>query len=112
MIGSATIWTVVVFFALSGTVFGQNRDDFGFIGSGRPDAPMFVPSKIGYVPPLARAVLRNNRELVNKALVDGAKVDEPIRGKDQSRAGYTPLILAAALSEPDIAHVSLSTAQE
>ena len=61
------------------------------------------PDTIDYVPPLAKAVLLNDREEVTKALNEGAKVDEPVRAKEKARAGFTPLILAAALSEPNIA---------
>jgi ankyrin repeat protein len=98
MISSLGIRTVVIFLALAGVAFGQNL---------KPDvAPIsIVPSTIEYIPPLARAVLSHDREQVSKALETGAKVDEAVRAKDKARAGFTPLILAAALSELDIAKI-------
>ena len=63
---------------------------------------MDVPNTIAYVPSLAKAILGNDIERLNRELAAGAKVDEPVRAQDGARAGFTPLILAAALSEPEI----------
>jgi ankyrin repeat protein len=93
MISSLGIRTAATLFALSGAAFGQNLES--------DVAP--ITSAIAYIPPLAQAVLLHDPEKVSQALETGAKVDEAVRAKDQARAGFTPLILAAALSEPYIA---------
>jgi hypothetical protein len=93
MISSLGIRTAATLFALSGAAFGQNLEsDVGPI-----------TSAIAYIPPLAQAVLLHDPEKVSQALETGAKVDEAVRAKDQARAGFPPLILAAALSEPHMA---------
>ncbi len=94
MISSLGIRTAAVFIALSGVAFSQNLT---------LDPPITIePGTIAYIPPLARAVLLNDPDQVTKALKAGAKVDEAVRAKDKARAGFTPLILATALSEPKI----------
>ncbi len=67
--------------------------------------PNFSPSTIEYVPPLASAVLTRDPEQVGKLLATSESVDERVRAKDGARAGFTPLILASALSETKIARM-------
>ena len=55
-------------------------------------------STIEYIPPVARAVLTGDLKKVDAAL-DGANVNERVRAKEGARAGFTPIILAAALSD-------------
>jgi len=64
-----------------------------------------VPNTIVSIPPLARAVMSGDREQIAKLLGEAKNLDEPVRAKEGVRAGFTPLILAAALSEPDIAQL-------
>jgi hypothetical protein len=62
-------------------------------------------SAIEYIPPLARAVLTDDPKEVDFILQKPTtNVDEPVLAKKGERAGYTPLILAAALSDAQIAH--------
>jgi hypothetical protein len=70
-----------------------------------PNKIEIVPSTIEYVPPLAQSVLARNPGQVIRLLEAQANVDERVRGKDGARAGFTPLILAAALSDADIAQL-------
>jgi hypothetical protein len=60
-----------------------------------------APNTIASIPPLVRAVLSGDREQVIKVLGAGG-VDDQVHAKDGSRAGYTPLILAATISNPEI----------
>ena len=62
------------------------------------------------IPPLARAVLTGDPTKVSQVLDTGhGSLDEPVRTKNGTkkgeRAGFTPLILAAALSDPTIARM-------
>jgi Ankyrin repeats (3 copies) len=55
---------------------------------------------IDYVPPIARAVLTGDSRQVSEALdKEPESVNAPIRAKKGARAGFTPLILATALSD-------------
>jgi hypothetical protein len=91
MISSLRIPTAVIFLAMAGVAFGQGAP-------ASVNAPItLVPNTIEYIPPLAQAVLSHDREQVNKMLENGAKVDETVKAKG-ARAGFTPLILAAAFS--------------
>jgi hypothetical protein len=62
----------------------------------------FAPETIEYIPPIAKAVLTGNPEEVGK-LLSREHIDDRVRAKEGARAGFTPLILAAAVSDPDIA---------
>ena len=60
-------------------------------------------SSIESIPSLARAVLSGDEKLVSQAIKEAPKsVNDPVRARPGAHAGFTPLILAAALSEPDI----------
>jgi Ankyrin repeats (many copies) len=59
-------------------------------------------SAIDNIPLMARAVLSRDLKRVTQAIQEGQSVNEPIRLKG-GRAGFTPLILAAIISDPDIA---------
>jgi hypothetical protein len=63
-----------------------------------------APNTIEYIPPIAKAVLSGDPRQVNRALETG-NPNDPIRAKKGERAGFTPLILAAALSETEIAQM-------
>ena len=63
-------------------------------------------SSIESIPPLAQAVLSGDAKLVSQAIENAPKsVNDPVRARPGAHAGFTPLILAAALSEPDIAEM-------
>jgi ankyrin repeat protein len=65
-----------------------------------------VPSTIEYIPPLAQAVLDGDQKQVIEVIKEApSSINEPVRSKKGSRSGYTPLMLAAALSEPKIASI-------
>ena len=58
---------------------------------------------IEYIPPIAEAVMSGDPDRVREALKERAdSVNDQVRAKKGRRAGFTPLILAAALSEPTI----------
>jgi ankyrin repeat protein len=62
-----------------------------------------VPNTIDYMSPLAKAVLSGDQDQVIKALETSDSVDVAVRAKQGERAGFTPLMLAAGLSNPRIA---------
>jgi ankyrin repeat protein len=95
MARSFQLCVAAVCIALSGAVFGQEPTPNG--------EPPIAPDTIEFIPPVARAVLAGNEQDVEKALATPNSVDQAVRAKDGARAGFTPLILAAALSEPKIA---------
>jgi hypothetical protein len=98
MIKSLGTRTAAAFLVLFGPAFSQDL--------GTDAVPItIVPSAIAYIPPVALAVLQNDLEQLSKALDTGEKVDEAVLAKEGARAGFTPLILAAALSEPGIARL-------
>jgi hypothetical protein len=66
-----------------------------------------VPNSIDYIPPLAKAVLSRDQQQVIKALEAGDDVNAQVRAKDGARAGFTPIILAATLSDAGMAKVLL-----
>lgn len=67
-------------------------------------------SSIEYIPPLARAVLSGDAKLVSQTIEKSPKsVNDPVRARAGGHAGFTPLILAAALSEPDIAEMLIKS---
>jgi Ankyrin repeats (many copies)/Ankyrin repeat len=68
-------------------------------------AVTIAPNTIASIPPIARAVLSGDRERVLKAIEEFHNVDEQVRAKEGERAGFTPLILAAAVSDADTAQV-------
>ena len=61
-----------------------------------------VPNTIVSIPLVARAVLAHDVEQLISVLEKGANINEPVRAKDGVRAGFTPIILAAALSDVPI----------
>jgi ankyrin repeat protein len=61
-----------------------------------------VPNTIVFLPPVARAVLTRDPKQVDAALAERADINEAVRAKEGSRAGFTPIILAAALADADI----------
>jgi ankyrin repeat protein len=69
-----------------------------------------VPSRIEYIPPLARAVLARDPEQVSKELAapGGIDVNERVRAREGTPAGFTPLILAASISDPEITKMLVS----
>ena len=62
-----------------------------------------VPNTIESIPPVAHAVLTRDPNQVRAALEKRAGINEAVRAKKGSRAGFTPIILAAALADLDIA---------
>jgi ankyrin repeat protein len=67
-----------------------------------------APNTIEYIPPIAKAVLAGDREQVIKTL-NSDNVNATVRAKDGGRAGFTPLILAATLSNPEIAQILIKS---
>jgi ankyrin repeat protein len=62
-----------------------------------------LTSEVEEIPPLAGAVLAHNSEQISKLLDSRENVDERVRARKGGRAGFTPLILAAAFSDAEIA---------
>lgn len=66
-------------------------------------APIVTNSAIADISPLARAVLTGDPKQVTEALEKAPdSVNQPVRAKEGARAGFTPLIIAAALSDSEI----------
>jgi hypothetical protein len=61
-----------------------------------------APNTIEFIPPLAKAVISGDTQQVNR-LLETEDVNDPIRAKKGERAGFTPLMLAAALSDAGLA---------
>ena len=59
---------------------------------------IILPNTIEHIPAVAKAVLEHNSAYLSK-LVEArdSNVNEPVRAKGGEGAGFTPLILAAAL---------------
>ena len=57
------------------------------------------------MPPLAQSVLSRDQGQVSNLLRAGENPDDRVRGKDGARAGFTPLILVAAISDAEIAQM-------
>src|SRR5271165_1627137 len=56
------------------------------------------------MPPIARAVVDDDRKAIAALLKEEpSAINDTVRAKKGERAGYTPLILATALSNPDMA---------
>jgi ankyrin repeat protein len=89
---------VAALLSLSGAVLGQQPPSLA-------NKVEIVPSKIEYIPPLTKAVLRRDPEQVSKLLEAPGNVDERVRAKDGAPAGFTPLIVAASLSDAKIAQM-------
>jgi ankyrin repeat protein len=51
------------------------------------------------VTPIARAIISHNSEELNRLIKEGADVNQRLQGRERERAGFTPLILASALSD-------------
>jgi ankyrin repeat protein len=69
------------------------------------DGVTIVPNTIEFVPPLAKAVLTRDAALVGKLIVNREDINARVRAKEGARAGFTPLILAASLSDIEIAQM-------
>jgi uncharacterized protein len=96
-VGSLLIPTAALLLALSGVAASEELTPKAAV------EPFTIESRtIEYIPPVARAVLTGDLKKVDAAL-DGANVDERVRAKEGARAGFTPIILAAALSDSEIA---------
>jgi ankyrin repeat protein len=67
------------------------------------DGAIVEANTIESIPDLARAVLTGDPKEVDRWLLKGANVDERVRAKNGARAGFTPIILAAAISDSQIA---------
>lgn len=67
------------------------------------DGAIVETNTIESIPDLARAVLTGDPKEVDRWLLKGANVDERVRAKNGARAGFTPIILAAAISDSQIA---------
>jgi ankyrin repeat protein len=67
------------------------------------DGAIVEANTIESIPDLARAVLTGDRKEVDRWLLKGANVDERVHAKNGARAGFTPIILAAAISDSQIA---------
>jgi Ankyrin repeats (3 copies) len=90
---------VSAFLVASQAVFGQSKP---------PDpGAQTLSNNIEYVPPLAKAVLSRDPAQVDKALLGKEDVNERVLAKKGTgtRAGFTPLILAASLSDAEIAQM-------
>jgi ankyrin repeat protein len=61
-----------------------------------------APNTIEFIPMLARAVLTGDPKQVDQALQKHEEVNSRVQAKKGARAGFTPLILAASLSNPEI----------
>jgi len=96
MIGSRGISLAALLVALSMSAAGEEL----FSQSVR-----IVPDKIAYIPPLAKAVLSGDAKEVISAIKAGDNVDAKVEAKDGGRAGFTLLILAATLPNPNIAQL-------
>lgn len=105
---SLAIRTYGMLLALSTVALGQGSTG---IGEALPPHTGFaiVPSTIAYIPPLAQAVLTGDPGQVSKELGASDGVNAAIRAKEGERAGFTPLILAAALPTPDIAEMLIKS---
>lgn len=99
MVSSIGIRAVALLLALSSAALSQQPP------SAIPIATTIEPSTIAYIPRLAKAVLAGDQGLVFKALEEREDVNERVRAKEGARAGFTPIILAAAVSDPSIARV-------
>ena len=91
------IGVCLVLTVLSGAAVGGELAPLDLAAVGVPE------TSVSSVPKLARAVLTRDIDQVSKALATGEPVDERVPAKEGKRAGYTPLILAAAISDSDIA---------
>jgi hypothetical protein len=60
-----------------------------------------MPDKIAKFPPLAKAILARDTDSITKLVMDRRNVNDPVVARSDGRAGYTPLILATALSDGD-----------
>jgi ankyrin repeat protein len=68
------------------------------------DTVIHAVGPIESLPPMARAVVDDDvKELADWAKKDPGAINDTVRARSGERAGYTPLILATALSYPDIA---------
>jgi hypothetical protein len=72
-----------------------------------PSNGAIAPTKIVIpVPPMSRAILnRDIKQVYSELERKRESVNDRVRAEGGERAGFTPLILAAAISDPDIARV-------
>jgi hypothetical protein len=86
--------------ALSSAAIGQDMANVSAI--------TITPNMIAFIPPIARAVLSRDPERIAKAILE-YNVNDQVRAKDGARAGFTPLIIAAALSEQNAAQMLIKS---
>jgi ankyrin repeat protein len=98
VVRSLTARVLAFFLVLSGAAVGEELalNKIGpIIG--------IVPNTIEFIPLVARAVLTRDPNLVRAALVEKrADINEKVQATKGSRAGFTPIILAAALADADV----------
>jgi ankyrin repeat protein len=83
------------------------------LGKAQDTNVKFTESTTAYIPQLAKAVILGDTKQVSKLLEQDQKaVNDRVLAKPGARAGFTPLILAAALSEPDIVHLLILSGAE
>jgi hypothetical protein len=66
---------------------------------------LIKPNTIEHVPPFAKAVLTRDSGYLSKLLETRENVNERVLAKEGARAGFTPLILAAAISDTEMAQM-------
>ena len=97
LVGSPTTSVFALFLVLSSAAVAQESPSNKIVS-----VVGVVPNTIAFIPPVARAVLTGDPKQVDAALAERADINEVVRAKEGSRAGFTPIILAAALADPDI----------
>jgi len=89
---------------------------FGAIAQTSNEQPQKEASPVNPIesmPPIARAVVDGNvQEVVDLVTKDKEAANQAVRAKKGEKAGYTPLILAAALSNPAIAKYLIANGAE
>jgi ankyrin repeat protein len=82
------------------TLDGEKTSSLVALAADAPDV------RIERVPYIAQAVLTGDEKRVTEAIDKAPEtINDPVTAKDGARAGFTPLILAAALSNPKIAEI-------
>ena len=98
-----TLKSLVVLFTAAGTAL-EAALAVAQTSTVQPDAAVALNNPIESLPPIARAVVDGNMPAIIALLEKQPEtVNEKVPAKKGERAGYTPLILAAALSHPEIA---------
>jgi ankyrin repeat protein len=92
---------VALFLALFGAAIAQ---ELALNNGGGPIIGVALNNIIS-IPPVAEAVLTGDPKRLDQVLAKQENIDEPVRAKEGGRAGFTPLILATALSNLKLAHI-------